>query len=210
MNKLFSILFVILINTICVYSQESATTNMTFFFVDNSSGYKADALNQEMIDQLKDKIAKAKTKFDNSFFFYGCDGEEPKSSSNAEKLLGGPTLKSYLNKESIESEYKYDLNMLREYFVESAFKIKQNLEINLFLSANAMKRMFKRPSELPPALVFTRELPIYLNNSSLDVKINLYVNKDLTSEFSEQAIKDYFNFCNNNLGIKSNLQLTIL
>jgi hypothetical protein len=199
--------FLLLIYTIGIvkiaHSQTSNSfDNMTYFFVDNSSGYQADALSSEMVDDLKVLLNKIALKNDNCFFFYGCNGQEQKTSFELKGFNTGSTLKSYLNKESKESDYTYDLHVLRESMAEYPVKIKQSLEVYLYLSSYALKRMMKRPSELPPALVFTREIPIYISDKDLEIKINLFLSKEIVAEIGEQTIKNYFNFCNQNINLK--------
>ena len=181
-----------------------ACNSMTYFFVDNSSGYKADALNEGMLEELKNNLKRMSLKgSDNYFFFYGTDGEEPKSSSNLNSFLNGSTLKSYLNKESKESDNNFDLKMLRQFITDDKVKIKQKVEVYLFLSNNAIKRMVKMPEELPAALFFTREMPIYLSNNDLETKIFLFANKEIVEDYSEQNLTDFFNFCNKEINLKS-------
>jgi len=193
--------------TVFLKKAKCQTTNsfdkMTYFFVDNSSGYQADALSTEMVDDIKETLKSIALKNDNYFFFYGCNGKEQKASFEIKSLNTGTTLKSYLYKESKESEYSYDLQTLRENISEYPVRIKQTLDIYLYLSAYSIKRMLKSPDELPPALIFTRELPIYISEKDLEVKVKLYISKDTSTQFGEKTITDFFNFCNQDINLKS-------
>lgn len=178
-----------------------AFNNLTFYYVDNSSGYQADALNLEMTDELKNNLKKLSARPDNYFFFYACNGQEPKISNSLSSLLEGTALKKYLSKESKESEYSFDKQSLRDNLIEYPVKIKQNVEINLFLSAYAIKNAIKNVDLLPTPVFFPRELPIYLNASASDLKIkmNIYLNKEVVNELGEDAIKNFFTFCSEGL-----------
>lgn len=205
MKKLIILFFVqyCLVLNINAQCAGGACNSMTYFFVDNSSGYKADALNEEMLEELKSNLKRIALKGDNYFFFYGTDGEEPKNSTNINSFLSGTTLKSYLNKESKDSDNNYDLKMLRQLITDDKPKVKQTVEVYLFLSYNALKKIIKAPEEMPAALFFTREMPIYLSNNNLETKINLFVNKEIIAEFSEKSIIDFFTFCNNEINLKN-------
>lgn len=183
------------------YSQEDikSFSNITFYYVDNSSGYQADALNLEMTDELKNNLKRLGARPDNYFFFYACNGQEPKISNNLSSLLDGTTLKKYLSKESKESEYSFDKQSLRDNLIEYPVKIKQNVEINLFLSAYAIKNAIKNIDQLPTPVFFPRELPIYLNATDLKLKINIYINKEVAQEIGEDAIRNFFSFCSESL-----------
>lgn len=207
------LLFVLLLSFNYGAKAQSGSTynNMTFFFVDNSSGFEADALNNDMSEELRNTLNRILNRNDNYFFFYGCNGEDHKATTDLKGFLAGTTLKKYLNKDSKESDYKYDRKILRETMAEYPVKIKQNLEVNIYLSYYAIKRMLKSTEELPSVLFFTRELPIYINSKDLNYKINVFINKEAVTQFGEATITNFLNFCNDDLRMKSyQFQLTAL
>lgn len=175
-------------------------SNFTFYYLDNSSGYQADEMNFEMTDALKGNLKKLVGRPDNYFFMYACNGQEPKISNDLNNLLEGTTLKKYLAKDSKESVYLYDRGAIRENLVEYPVKIKQNVDINIFLSAYAVKRLMKYTDELPTPQLIVNELPIYLGTMDLKVKVNIYMNKEVAEELGEDKIKGFFSFCSDQLG----------
>lgn len=177
-------------------------SNFTFFYLDNSSGYQADEMNFEMTDALKVNMKKLVGRPDNYFFMYGCNGQEPKISNDLNNLLEGTMLKKYLAKDSKESNYLYDRSAMRENLVEYPVRIKQNVDINLYLSAYAVKRMMKYTDELPTPPLFINEILVYLHNKELKVKVNIFINKEIADELGEEKIKNYFTFCSDQLGMQ--------
>ncbi|MFN7846390.1 MAG: hypothetical protein ACK5P4_04140 [Bacteroidota bacterium] len=195
-NSVIIVLFFLCSNIICLAQRSGETYNsMTLFLVDNSSGYKAPSMNEELTEELKSLVGRMSQKSNNYFFFYGANGEEPLNSANAGTLVSGNSLRSYLNKESKESDNLFDLKMLRQFILYDKVVIKQNLEIYLFLSDNAVKRMIKNPDELPSFLLFCKEAQIYLTEKELNTKINFFLNKDVVKEFPEKTLTNFFNFC---------------
>ena len=157
-------------------------------------------MNNEVTEELKTNLGKLVNRPDNYFFLYACNGQEPKISTSLMNLLSGTVLKKYLSKDSKESDYLYDRQQIRDNLVEYPVKIKQNVEINLFLSAYAVKRMMQSIDDLPTPLFIPRELPIYLNGENLKIKMNIFINKEAATELGEEKIKSFFSFCSESLG----------
>ena len=191
---------------------------ITFYYVDNSDGSDANSLSAELIAQLKDNLKKINSKPGDYFFFYGCNGESQVMSSRVGDFADSPSLKKYLANPSRESEYTYDKNTIREYFSEYPIKVKQRVEINIYLSAYAVKRIPKEIETLPTPLFIANELPIYLNianRKDIVFQTNIYINKEVKEELGEAKINaqinSYFNFCKGNLNLdKSQPQIIYL
>ncbi len=178
---------------------------LTMYFVDNSDGSNANALNNEMVEQLKENLKKLSNRPDNYFYFYGCNGQEQLTSDNLSNFADAPKLKKYLKSPSKESEYSFDKKAIRDHFTEYPVKIKQNIEINIYLSAYAAKRITKEIETLPSPVFFPNELPIYLNISNLkevNIKIFIFINQEVRDEIGEEKLNKYFNFCNGNLNLE--------
>lgn len=178
---------------------------LTFYYVDNSDGYNADPLNDDMVQELKDNLNKLNNRNDNYFFFYGCNGDENKTSFNLASFNGSPSLKKYLASPSRESDFNFDKQTIRNYFIEYPVKIKQSVEINMYLSTFAAQRLVNKIEDLPTPLVLANELPIYLNTKSsneLRIKINVFINKEAKELVGEEKIRSSFSFCNKNLGLE--------
>lgn len=196
------------------FSQDLKAYNyLTFYYVDNSDGPDADPLNDNMAQELKDNLSKLSQRPDNYFFFFGCNGEESKIYNNLSAFIASPNLKKYLANASRESDFTYDKTKIREYFSEYPVKIKQNVEINVFLSTFAAQRLMREVEELPTPILFIKELPIYLNSTdpqSVRVRCNIFINKELieTKPEVENRIKSYFDFCIDEIGL-SGYQTTI-
>jgi hypothetical protein len=194
-----NILFVpiLLLQFIRCYSQDDVKiyNNMTFYYLDNSNGYQANEMNYEMTDELKNNLKKLINRPDNYFFLYACNGQEPKMSNNLTNLLEGTTLKKYLAKDSKESDYFFDRQNMRDNLIDYPVKIKQNVEINMYLSAFAIKKIMQNIEDLPTPVLFPHELPVYLNSSELKIKMNIFINKEAATEIGEEKIKNYFTFC---------------
>lgn len=177
---------------------------LTFYFVDNSDGSNANSLNSEMVEQLRDNLKKLSNRPDNYFYFYGCNGQEQLTSDNLTSFADAPKLKKYLKNPSKESEYFFDKNAIRDHFTDYPIRIKQNIEINIYLSAYALKRMMKEMETLPSPILIPNELPIYLSISNLkeiNFKTNIYINKEVKEEIGEDKIKQYLTFCRENLAL---------
>jgi hypothetical protein len=182
-----------------------------FYFVDNSDGSNANSLSAELIAQLKENLNKKTTKPDDYFFFYGCNAESQLISSRVGDFADSPALKKYLSNPSRESEYVYDKKVIREHFAEYPIKVKQKVEINIYLSAYAVKRIPKEIETLPTPLFIANELPVYLNivnRKDIVFQTNIYINKEVKEELGEakinEKINSYFNFCKESLNLDKN------
>ena len=157
-------------------------TNLTFFFVDNSDGYNADALNNEMSGALEDHLNRITSRTDNCFFFYGCNGDNYRTSTNLMNFISSAQYKKYLENPSRESDYEFDKGVIRSYFVENDFRVKQTVELNIYLSTYATKRMLDNSTELALPLVFPAELPLYIarsGQSDYTYKVNVFMNQEV-------------------------------
>ncbi|MBL0341154.1 MAG: hypothetical protein IPP71_09625 [Bacteroidetes bacterium] len=135
----------------------------TMYYIDNSDGSETNSLNDEMVQDLKESLNNLTRRPDNFFFFYGSDGKENKTSTNLTSFLTTPTLKKYLGNPSDEADYSFDKIAIRDYFIENPVKAKQNIEINIYLSAYAVKRMLKEMEDVPATIFLSNELPMYLS-----------------------------------------------
>ena len=206
----FSILIFFFSANFCLAQKASdmrSYNNVTFYLVDNSDGFEADAMNDDMVQQLKENLIKLSSRPDNYFFFYGCNGEEQLISDNITNFVDLPSFKKYLRNPSKESDFSFDKQAIREHFAEYPIKAKQNIEINIYLSTYGVKRTIKEVESLPTAILFANEFPLFLNPTNiheLSVKLNICINKEAKSlsGFDEEKIKSYFTFCTDELKIQ--------
>lgn len=181
------------------YSPAKPYTYFSFFYVDNSDGFEADPLNFNMVQLLRDEMNKLNNRSDNFFFFYGCDGDESKTANNLNNFIGSSTMKKYLNNPSRESDYNFDKSSIRNALIDYPVTVKQQIEINIFLSTNAIKQIIAKNEELPTPLYLANELPMYLisdKTKQARLKLNIYINKEAATSVSEAKIRSYFTFCN--------------
>lgn len=170
----------------------------TMYYVDNSDGAETNALNDEMVQDLKESLNNLTRRPDNYFFFYGSDGRENKTSSNLTSFLSTPTLKKYLGNPSDEADFSFDKISIRDYFTENPVMVKQNIEINIYLSAYAVKRMLKEMEDVPATVFLSNELPLYLGNSenkNVRIKIRYFLNQEAKTLFGEETIRNFITFC---------------
>lgn len=170
----------------------------TMYYIDNSDGSETNSLNDEMIQDLKESLNNLTRRPDNYFFFYGSDGQENKTSSNLTSFLTTPTLKKYLGNPSDEAAYSFDKIAIRDYFTENPVTVKQNIEINIYLSAYAVKRMLKEMEDVPASIFLSNELPMYLGvseNKNARIKIKYFLNKETKELFGEETIRSFITFC---------------
>ena len=139
--------------------------NFTFYYLDNSDSYDSDAMNIELTEELKANLSKLKARTDNYFFLYACNGTNYKTQYSLTALTdkGSSFIRQYLARPSKESEYDFDMQTLRENLTDNPIRIKQNVEINLYLSSGAIKKMIQNTDELPTPIFFSREMLNYLN-----------------------------------------------
>jgi hypothetical protein len=185
---------------------EDSYTYLTMYYVDNSDGAETEALNEGVVSELKESLNNLTKRPDNYFFFYGCDGAESKTSNNLASFINSPALKKYLANPSDEADYVYDKSVLRDYFTENPLLVKQNVEINVFLSAYAVKRMMKSTDDIPPGIFLTNEVKMYvgaIDNKNLKVKMRYYINKEIAPVLGEENIRMFLRFCNTELGIQN-------
>ncbi len=181
-------------------------TYLTMYYVDNSDGAETEALNEGVVTELKESLNNLTKRPDNYFFFYGCDGSESKTSNNLTSFINSPALKKYLANPSDEADYVYDKSVIRDYFTENPILVKQNVEINVYLSAYAAKRMMKSTDDIPPGVFLTNEIKTYVgqsDNKNLKVKMRYYINKEIVPALGEENIKIFLRFCNAELGIQN-------
>jgi hypothetical protein len=182
-----------------------AYNNFTFYYLDNSDGYNSDAMSNELTEELRENLTKLKGRTDNYFLLYACNGTNYKTQYSLSALTekGSNFLRQYFARPSKESEYDFDTQTLREIFTDNAIKIKQNVEINLYLSSGAIKKMTDNMGDLPTPLFFTHEMLSYLGNSNLRVVVNIYTNKKDADTIGAEKLKQYFTFCNAELNINT-------
>jgi hypothetical protein len=181
---------------------------ITVFYCDNSEGYDSEAMNDELTSHLRENLEKLTQRPDNYFFFYGSDGEDSRTSSNLTSFLSAPTLKKYLANPSRESDFNYDKIAIRDYFVESPVRVKQNLEINIYLSTHAVKRYLQESDDIPCTVFLSNELPMYVGAFERDgvrIRVKYYINSDAKEKFNEAEIARAFMFCTRQLNMESTI-----
>ena len=204
--SVFVICFSLLI--VKAYSQNDIKSHnyVTIYLIDNSEGSSAQALNDEMIIQLKESITRISKRPESYFYCYASNGEEYYNSSNVNTILESSGFKKYLRNPSIESDYSFDKKIIREYFTDNPQRAKQNIEVTIFLSAYATKRMMKEMESLPTPIFLAKEIPLYFTNENLkdmNVKYTYYINKEAKELLGEEQIKRSLNFSNNALNFTS-------
>lgn len=182
-----------------------AYNNFTFYYLDNSDGYNSDAMSNELTEELRENLTKLKGRTDNYFLLYACNGSNYKTQYSLSALTdkGSNFIRQYFSRPSKESDYDFDTQTLREIFTDNSIKIKQNVEINLYLSSGAVKKMIDNIGDLPTPLFFTREMLTYIGNSNLRVVVNIYTNKKDADTIGADKLKQYFTFCNTELNINT-------
>ncbi|HKR07424.1 MAG TPA: hypothetical protein VJY62_22510 [Bacteroidia bacterium] len=215
--KFLKFLIPLLMLTGKIYSQGSERSKpfitLTLFYVDNSEGFDNDplnsGLNNEIKDELRQKLDAASSMPDNYFFLVACNGEDPTQHSDLNTYRQSESLRKYLGKPSREASYAAEKLAIRESFSQYPIRIKKSVEVYLFLSGFALNQLTKKIDELPTPLTIPKEIGIFLNNK--DAKINVYVcsNKEAVEKLSSDKIKSYFTFCNSELRL-ANINVEVL
>jgi hypothetical protein len=217
-NQLRLIVLNLILSSVLVLNVEAQSdkevkpyNNFTFYYLDNSVGNNTDPISDDLVTTLKINLNKLKARNDNYFLLYACNGNNYRTAYNLNTLLDEKStfLQTYFSKPSKFSDYDFDKKTLRDNISDNPIKIKQNIELNFYLSANAIKNMTNNIDELPTQLLFPREILIYLNsNQDVRIKINIFTNK--TENDAIAKLKDYFNFCNEELKINVQTELIAL
>lgn len=214
-NSLVIIGILLLLNGRMVFSQDMEEVKsynyFTFYYLDNSEGYEADFMNAELTNELKNNLNRLAARADNYFLLFACNGDNYKIVNDLKSLTGtsSPFLKKYLSKASNEANYSEDKKAIREHLCEYPVKSKQNVEINYYLSSNALKKMVKNMEELPTPLTFSSELLTYIDGKDLKIRMNIYVDKADLEKMGSEKIKSYFIFCNHLIN-SSNIQTELI
>lgn len=210
MKIFLSLFFIVTLGVELLFAQGSKNDTqeysyVTIYFVDNSDGSETNSLNDEMAQDLKESLNNLTRRPDNFFFFYGSDGRENKTSSNLTSFLSTPTLKKYLGNPSDEADYSFDKIAIRDYFTENPVKAKQNIEINIYLSAYAVKRFLKEMEDIPTNIFLANELPLYLmdpENKNTRIKVRYFFNKEVKELFGEDKVRSFVTFCVQQLNLQ--------
>lgn len=174
---------------------------LTFIYVDNSSLDTYEELNDEMADNLTN-LVKGQPDNSNFIYFIACNDEKHIKEETDEKLLIGSNgfLIKYLSHASRYADFFADKEIMRDHFVNYPVKVTQRLSMYFYLSSASVNRLFQDVEAMPTPLLFPTEFLQYLElNSDTQLNLKVYVNKEITSKYTEDQIRNLFTFCNNHL-----------
>lgn len=177
----------------------STYNNFTFFFIDNSAGSDNEPMSDQLVNTLKINLNKLKGRTDNFLLFFASNGSNYKTEYNLNKLTDPKSqlLSKYFSKPSKPCDYSIDKRLIRDLLIENPVAIRQSVEINLYLSSNAVRQALNNIDELPVPFMLTKELLNYLNGDNYRVRINIYTD---TFDYGTD-IKKNFMFCNDELNV---------
>jgi hypothetical protein len=200
-----SILFALSLPSFSQEGSKVTTYNtMSFFYVDNSEDSHAASLNSSMASELKEKVSDKQNNKTNYFYFFASDGSKSQRnlSYNPATLLQ-KALGEYLSRASQDADYDRDKEIVRTSFTEDfPVKIKQSVDVYIFLSSYAVKRMLKEAEQLPFPVTIPKEISLYLNSKDIKLNVYVYVNKEAATEYGINDIRNCFTFCDSKLNLQ--------
>lgn len=211
MKKYTLIICFQLIGVAC-FSQSSKSNivynNFTFYYLDNSAGAENETMSDKLNQELDINLGKLKGRTENYFFLYASNGNNYKTEYNLNNILDKKSklLQTYLSRPSLNPDYDFDKKIIRDNLQENPLFIKQRIEINLYLSADAVRQMINNIEALPLPLTLTKEMLLYIDRNDANIKINVYTDK---ADYKVD-LKDFFRFCNNELGITFSTDVYLL
>jgi hypothetical protein len=177
---------------------------MTFYYLDNSegSGVNAEALNSNLVEQLKEKLEGLKRRTDNYFVLLAANGEQPKQKTEINSTAGSEFLLKYLSRPSKESDPYTERQMMRDLFRDYPIKVKQTIDFNLYLSSQAVKNAVRDPATLPSTLLLPKEIISIMNIEESKIRINVFTNQDVDANAWNKFITN-MEFCSAQLNLPS-------
>ena len=209
------IIFTILISTLFrtvllgqANTEVSTYNNFTFYYLDNSAGSDNTPMSNDLVNTLKINLHKLKGRTENYLLFFASNSNNYKTEYNLNKLVDPNSilLNTYFSRPSKPCDYDFDKKVIRELLTDNPLFIKQSVELNFYLSSNAVKKAINNIDELPIPFLMYNEILSYLQGNNFRVKINIYTDN---AEYSTE-LKKQFTFCNKELNIEFPIEIYII
>ena len=124
---------------------------------------------------MKERVESSQNDEEDYFLAYLSDGEESKFSNDEKKFLD-KDLSEFLDKKIRSVDYTKDKELFRDFFIaQLPLKVKKTVEINFYLSALSVYNMKNKITDIPTPLSLISEIPLYLNNNSVIIKVNYFI-----------------------------------
>ncbi len=207
----FTILISTLFRTILIgqaNTEVSTYNNFTFYYLDNSAGSDYTSMSSDLVNTLKINLHKLKGRTENYLLFFASNSNNYKTEYNLNKLVDPNSilLNTYFSRPSKPCDYDFDKKVIRELLTDNPLFIKQSVELNFYLSSNAIKKAINNIDELPLPFLMYNEILSYLQGNNFRVKINIYTDN---AEYSTE-LKKQFTFCNKELNIEFPIEIYII
>ena len=165
-------------------------------------------MSSDLVNTLKINLHKLKGRTENYLLFFASNSNNYKTEYNLNKLVDPNSilLNTYVSRPSKPCDYDFDKKVIRELLTDNPLFIKQSVELNFYLSSNAIKKAINNIDELPLPFLMYNEILSYLQGNNFRVKINIYTDN---AEYSTE-LKKQFTFCNKELNIEFPIEIYII
>jgi CRISPR/Cas system-associated endoribonuclease Cas2 len=182
----------------------TAVNTLTVYYVDNSQTSVYGKLNTEVIQSLRERVSSLQDDKQDYFLAYLSNGQQGKFSSTEKDFLDRD-LPEFLDRKTRGGNYEWDKQTFREFFLtQFQYKVKQSVELNFYLSAYSIYNLKNKLGDLPSPLSLAGEIPLYLNNPEVNVKVNYFISKpdEVTQDkdFNPTAITELLDFYIKDIG----------
>lgn len=185
--------------------QELTSVNsLTVYYIDNAYTSVYGKLNSDVVQTLRDRVSSMQDDKQDYFLAYMSNGQQGRFSSSEKEFLDNE-LPEFLDRKTRGGSYDWDKQVFREFFQNQfSYKVKQSVELNFFLSAFSVYNVKNKLGDLPSPLTLVNEIPLYLNNPDVNVKVNYFISRldevTLDKDFTPEGLAELLDFYVNEKG----------